>query len=239
MLDFILTFKFSGAIFNAVVVIIGALVGLLFGRAIPEKLQGALMRGIGLCTFYIGISGAVSAGQHAEANPLLPIISIAVGAAVGTLCGIDDLLNRAGKAVERKFSKNSDGKLAEGFVSACLLFCVGSMTVVGGINAGISGDNTIYFTKGVIDMVAAMALAVSFGAGVMLSSAFVLLFQGGIVLAAGLLQPILSEHMISEINCVGSLLIVAIGLNLIGITKIKVADYLPAIIVAMLCAMFM
>ncbi len=238
MLDFILTFKYSGVIFNTVTVIIGSLIGMAFGRGIPGKLRDALMRAIGLCTLYIGISGAISAGQHAEANPVLPIISLALGTAVGTLCDIDGLLNRAGSAIERRVSRNGDGKLAEGFVSACLLFCVGSMTIVGGINAGISGDNTLYFTKGVLDLVSGMALAVSFGAGVLLSSAFVLVFQGAIVLGAGLLEPILSAHMIAEMNCVGSLLIVAIGLNLIGVTKLKVADYLPAILVAMILAVF-
>ena len=110
------------------------------------------------------------------------------------------------------------------------------MTIVGGINAGVSGDNTLYFTKGVLDFVSATALSVSFGIGVLFSSLFVLTFQGALVLAAGLLQPLLTTHMISEMNCVGNLLIVLIGLNLMGITKIKVANFLPAILVAMLLA---
>ena len=145
--------------------------------------------------------------------------------------------------MERLFSRGRaekrQGRIAEGLVSASLLFCVGSMTIVGAINAGVLGDNTVYFTKGVIDFVSSIALAVSLGAGVMLSAFFVLIFQGALVLAAAVMEPLLSGHMIMEMNCAGSLLIVAIGLNLIGIAKIKVADYLPAIPIAMLLAIFL
>ena len=128
--------------------------------------------------------------------------------------------------------------MAEGFVSATLLFCVGSMIILGGLSAGVSGDNTIYFTKSVLDFVAAIALSVSLGAGVLLSAAAVGILQALIVLAAGFLQPLLSEHMISEINCVGNLLILIIGLNLMGITKQKVANFLPAVLISLIMAIF-
>lgn len=238
MIDQLLSFKFSGVLFNTFTVIIGSLIGLAFKKGIPKKLTDALMCGIGLCTVYIGMSGAISAGSDGEANPVMPIISVALGVAIGTLIDIDARLTRLGNAVEGRFARNADakGKVAEGFVSACLLFCVGSMTIVGAINAGVSGDNTLYFTKGVLDFVSGMALSVSFGIGVLLSALFVFVFQGGLVLAAGLIEPLLTSHMICEMNCTGSLLIVIIGLNLMGITKIKVANYLPAILISMLLA---
>lgn len=237
MIEQILTFPYTGVLFNSLIVAVGALIGLIARKGIPSKITDALLCGMGLCTLYIGISGAISAGADKDANPLLPILSIAPGVFIGTLADIDGTLNRLGDAVERKFTKgNGQGNLAEGFISACLLFCVGSMTILGAINAGISGDNTIYFTKGMLDFVAGMALAVSLGAGVLLSSLFILVFQGSLVLLAGLVEPILTTHMIAEMNCVGSLLIVVIGLNLMGITKIKVANYLPAILIAMLLA---
>ena len=240
MQSFIMTFKYSGVLFNTLTVILGSLIGLTFKKAIPKKLTEALMCAIGVCTVYIGISGAVGAGNSCDASPLIPIISIALGTALGTLLDIDGALDKLGRAVENRFKKGgeADGNIAAGFVAACLLFCVGSMTIVGGLNAGISGDNTLYFTKGVLDLVSGMALSVSFGIGVLLSSAFVLGFQGALVLTAGLLKPLLSQHMINEMNCVGSLLILIIGLNLMKITKIKVADYLPAIPIAMLLAVF-
>ena len=236
MIELLLGFKYSGVLFNTVTVIIGSLIGLALKKGIPKKLTDALMCGIGLCTVYIGISGAVSAGTDSEANPVMPIISIALGVAAGTLLDIDSHLTRLGDKVEQRFSANNEakGSIAQGFVSACLLFCVGSMTIVGAVNAGVSGDNTLYFTKGVLDFVSGMALSVSFGIGVLLSSAFVLVFQGALVLAAGLIEPLLTNHMICEMNCTGSLLIVIIGLNLMGITKIKVANYLPAILISML-----
>lgn len=237
MPDKILSFPYTGVLFNTLTVIIGSLIGLAAKKGIPKKLTDALMCGIGLCTVYIGISGAVSAGSDKDANPVMPILAIAIGVLIGTLIDIDRHLTRLGDAVERKFTKGEGhGRIAEGFVSACLLFCVGSMTIVGAINAGVSGDNTLYITKGVLDFVSGMALSVSFGVGVLLSSLFVFVFQGGLVLAAGLIEPLLTTHMIAEMNCTGSLLILLIGLNLMGITKIKVANYLPAIVVAMLLA---
>ena len=242
----LLTFPYSGVLFNTLTVIAGSVLGLSFKKSVPKRLTDAVMCGIGLCTIYIGISGAISAGSDADANPVMPIIAIALGVLIGTILDIDGFLTRLGNSVEKRFAKKSGtdndaskGKIAEGFVSACLLFCVGSMTIVGGINAGVSGDNTLYFTKGVLDFVSSTALSVSFGIGVLLSSVFVLVFQGGIVLAASLIEPLLTAHMIAEMNCVGSLLIVVIGLNLMGITKIKVADYLPAILVALLLAIVM
>lgn len=239
MLDKLITNEYAGVVYNTLTVIIGALAGLAFKRAIPKRLTDAVMCAIGVCTVYIGVSGAVSAGGADGANPLIPIISIAVGCASGTLCNIDAALGRLGKTVESKLKDGAgDGSTAVGFVSACLLFCVGSMTVVGGLNAGISGDNALYFTKGILDLVSGMALAVSYGIGVLLSSIFVLVFQGAIVACASIIEPILTTHMISEANCVGSLLILIIGLNLMKITKIKVADYLPSIPIAMLLAAF-
>ena len=241
-MDQILSFPYTGVIFNALVVIIGSLIGLACKKSISTKLTEAVMHGIGLCVAYIGISGALNAGADANANPVTPVIAMALGAVIGTLIDIDRHLNLLGNWVERKFSTPSSdgspahGKIAEGFVSASLLFCVGAMTIMGGLAAGISGDNTIYFTKGVIDMVSAVAFTVSFGIGVALSSVCVLLLQGSIVLTAGFIEPLLTTHMIAEMNCVGNLLIVFIGLNLMGITKVKVANYLPAILVALLLA---
>ena len=239
----LLTFPYAGVLFNTLTVIIGSLLGLSFKKNVPAKLTDAVMCGVGICTIYIGISGAISAGSDAQANPVMPIIAIALGVLIGTLLDIDGKLAKLGACVEQRFAKKEEvankGKIAEGFVSACLLFCVGSMTIVGGINAGIFGDNTLYFTKGVLDLVSATVLSASLGIGVMLSAGFVFVFQGGLVLAATLIEPLLTTHMIAEMNCVGSLLIVLIGLNLMGITKTKVADYLPAILVALLLAAFM
>ena len=239
-MDAIIHFPYTGVIVNVLAVIIGSVIGLLCKKGFPKKLSDAVMFGAGLCTAYIGIAGAVSAGSAPDANPITPVVAIAGGALIGTLLDIDGALNRAAAAAENKLrhGDTSKGSLAEGFVSATLLFCVGSMIILGGLSAGVSGDNTIYFTKSMIDFVAAIALSVSVGAGVLLSCISVGVLQGLFVFAAGFLQPVLTDHMIGEINCVGNLLIVVIGLNLMGITKQKVANFLPAVLIALLLAIF-
>lgn len=217
-----------GVIVNTVTVILGSIVGMLFSKFISEKYTTAIMTAIGLCTLYIGFDGAL-AGK----NTLVLIISLAVGTAVGTLFGIDDGINALGAFIEKKFKRN-DGKasVAQGFVTASLLFCIGSMTIVGSLNAGISGDNTLLLTKSVLDLISSCVLAASMGIGVLCSAVFVLVFQGGLVLLAGFIGPFLSASAQAELICAGSVMIIALGLNLIGITKIKVANMLPALILA-------
>ena len=217
-----------GVFVNVFTVLLGGSIGLLCKRGIPKRLTDAVMLGIGLCTLYIGISGAL-VGE----NVLIVIAAMVLGAIVGTLLNIDGAINRLGAWVEQKFrAEGGKTSLAEGFVTASLLFCVGSMTVVGSLNAGIAGDNEMLFTKSTLDLVAAAMLSASLGAGVLLSAVFVLVFQGGIVLLSSLIAPILTPSAIAEMSCAGSLLIMALGFNLIGLTKIKVADYMPAIFFA-------
>lgn len=217
-----------GVIVNVITVIIGSCVGLLFKKGIPERVSRAAMVGLGACTLYIGISGSLC-GE----NVLVLIASVVFGAIVGTLINIDGAINRLANFVESKFKKSNGGvSVAEGIVSATLLFCVGSMTVTGSIQAGLTGDNSVLITKAMLDLVSSMMLASSLGVGVLLSAVCVFLIQGGLVLLAGLIAPLMTASAINEMTCAGSLLIVMIGTNLMGITKIKVADFLPAILFA-------
>lgn len=217
-----------GVIVNVVTVIIGSCLGLLFKKGIPERVSKAAMTGLGACTLYIGISGSLC-GE----NVLILIASIVLGAIVGTLLRIDDAINKLAGKVESKFKRNGTNiSIAEGLVSATLLFCVGSMTVTGSIQAGLTGDNTILITKATLDLVSATMLASSLGVGVLFSAISVLIIQGGLVLLADLISPLMSTGAINEMTCAGSILIIMIGTNLMGITKIKVADFLPAIIFA-------
>ena len=217
-----------GVIVNVITVIVGSCIGLVFKKGIPERVSKAAMIGLGACALYIGISGSLC-GE----NVLILIASVVLGAITGTLLNIDGAVNMLAEKVESKFKK--DGKqasVAEGLVSATLLFCVGSMTVTGSIQAGLTGDNSILITKAALDLVSSMMLASSLGAGVLLSAVSVFVIQGGLVLLAGILSPFMNPGAINEMTCAGSLLIVMIGTNLMGITKIKVADYLPAILFA-------
>lgn len=224
-----------GTIVNALAVIAGALVGMLLKKGIPERISDVIMKGVALCVLYIGISGSL-----AGTNTLIAIISIVVGAIIGSLLDIDRRLNSLGELAERKLSKG-DGKtsIAEGFVSASLLFCVGSMAIVGSIQSGLTGNHEMLYTKSMLDGISAMIFASTLGVGVFLSAAAVLVYQGIITLCAQWVQPFLSEYVVAEMTCVGSLLIIALALNMLGITKLKTANYLPAVFVPILLCMFM
>ena len=217
-----------GVIVNVITVLIGSTIGLLFKKGIPQRVSQAAMIGLGACTLYIGISGSLS-GE----NVLILIASVVLGTIVGTLLNIDGAINRLAQKVETKFKKEgAQVSVAEGIITATLLFCVGSMTVTGSIQAGLTGDNSVLITKAMLDLVSSMMLASSLGIGVLLSSVAVFVIQGGLVLLAGLISPFMSTGAINEMTCAGSILIIMIGTNLMGITKIKVADFLPAILFA-------
>ena len=155
-----------------------------------------------------------------------------MGALLGTVIGIDDSLNAVGGKIEKKVK---GGKISEGFVTASLLFCVGAMTITGSIQAG-SGDNTVLFTKSILDLISSSMLSASLGIGVMFSAVFVLLFQGALVLLSGVITPYLTGEMMATLIATGGILIIALGLNMLKITKIKVADYLPALVFAPIIA---
>ena len=217
-----------GVLVNTIAIVIGSIIGLLFKKGVPEKYSKAIMTGIALCVVLIGIDGMLK-GE----NSLVAIVSMVLGALLGTLIDIDLFFNRLGEKVQSQFEKKGkSSKIAEGFVTASLLFGVGSMAIVGSLNAGISGDNQMLFTKSLLDFISAIMLSVSLGFGVMLSAVVIFIYQGAIALLAGVLAPLLTDSAIASMTCVGSLLIFALGLNMLGITKIKVANYLPAIIFA-------
>lgn len=225
-----------GTIVNTIAVIIGAGIGMFLKKGIPEKLSDTMMKGLGLCTLFLGISGSLE-GK----NSLILIISIVAGALIGEGIDLDAKLNHLGNWLENKFKSRDGGRvsIAEGFVSASLLFCVGAMTIVGSLQSGLQGNHEMLFNKSMLDFVAAIIFASSMGIGVMLSAAFVLVYQGAITLLAQWVAPVLSDVVIAEMNCVGSVIIIGIALNLLGITKLKVMNYVPAIFIPILLCQFM
>lgn len=218
-----------GVIVNTVAVIVGSAIGLVCNKGIPERITKAVMIGIGLCTLYIGISGVL------ECNDTFTlIISVVLGAILGTLLKIDSGINKLGEIISAKFvKKGSGGSVAEGFVTACLLFCIGAMTITGSIEAGLNNNNDLLLTKSLLDFISSIMLSVSLGIGVMFAAAFVFVFQGALVLLAQQLSSVLTDTaIVTAITSTGALLILALGLNILGITKIKVADYLPSLVLA-------
>lgn len=223
----------TGTLVNTATVILGSLTGLFLGNLLPERLRDTVMKGLGLCTMFIGITGMLGGG-----NALITILSVAVGAVLGELMDLDGRLNRFAEALERRFQRGGGGRvsLAEGFVTASLVFCVGAMTIVGALNDGLTGDHTMLFTKATLDFVSSMVFASSLGAGVLLAAAAVFVIQGGIACLAGVAAPLLQYDaaVIPEMTVVGSVLILGLGLNLLGVTKLKVMNYVPAIFLPIL-----
>jgi uncharacterized membrane protein YqgA involved in biofilm formation len=211
-----------GVTVNFFAVLLGGTVGTLLRGGIPERFRTLINQGLALCVMMIGISGAL-----ATQNTLLMIISVVTGAFLGTLIGIEAGVERLGNWAQAKFNK---GGFADGFVSATLLFSIGSMAVVGSLNAGF-GDNEMLLAKSVIDGVSAVIIASSFGIGAACAAVPMTIYQGAIALLAGVVRAHMTDAMILEMGAVGSVLIIALGLNMLGIVKIKVADMLPAMFI--------
>ena len=222
-----------GASVNTLAAVVGGLLGSLLKNGIPERFADLVQKGLALCVLYIGIKGSL-----VGTNTLVTILSLVLGAILGELMNIDGAIERLGAWAQRKLSKGGS-RLGEGFVTASLLFCVGSMAVVGSLQSGLTGNHETIFTKSMLDFVSAIILASTLGLGVCLSGAFVLVYQGAIVLLARWAAPILSDYVVAEMSCAGSLLIVALGLNMLGITKLKVANLLPAMFLPIVFCLFM
>lgn len=214
-----------GSIINALGILCGCALGLLLGKLIPERLLESVSKAVALCVFYIGVSGML-AGE----KTLLAIISMVLGTAIGEAARLDDRLHLLGEIIEKRFvAKGIKGRISEGFVSASLLFCVGAMAIVGSLESGLTGDHSTLFAKTVLDTVSSVVYASTMGFGVALSALPVFLYQGIITLCASLLAPVLTDGVIAEMKCIGSLLIVALSLNMLNLTKIRVMNSIPAI----------
>lgn len=220
----------TGTLVNVGTVIVGSVIGMLLGKGLPERLSKGLMTAIGFCTAYIGITGCLK-GQ----NTLVVILSLVLGTLIGEGFDLDKQINRLGGWVEKKLNHGADSlPIAEGFVNASLLFCVGAMTIVGSLSSGLTGDHTTLYAKACLDLISATVFASTMGVGVTLSAIVVLVLQGGIALLAHTIAPLLSDAVVAEMTCVGSLLIIGLSLNLLGIAKLKIMNFVPAIFLPML-----
>lgn len=242
-----------GTIVNALAVLAGSMAGLLlkwlasrFSNRLPsnsaalgDRLQTIIMQGVALCVLFLGISGSLK-GQ----NSLITILSMVIGAVIGELLDLDKKMKHLGDWVQKKTErlvKSDSGapSISDGFVTASLLFCVGAMAIVGALQDGLTGDHSTLLAKSLLDGISSVVFSASLGIGVAFSAVAVFLYQGIIALAASFLQPLLGDIVIAEMTCVGSLLIVALGLNMLDLTKIKVMNLVPAIFLPILLCTFM
>ena len=241
VISFLTAIPLWGSIVNCLAVVFGSTVGLALKKimkkgsegGVADRMSESLMKGMGFCVLLIGITGAI-----VTKNIMIVILSIVVGTVIGELCNLDRRVESLGQKIEDK-TKGRFGEITQGFVSASLLFCVGSMTIMGSLNSGLLGDHTMLYTKSMIDLIAAFVLASTLGFGVLFSSVFVLVFQGTITLLAAWVAPFLNAETVNEMTAVGSLLIIGLSLNMLGIMKVKVMNYMPAIFVPIILCLFM
>ena len=214
-------------IVNSAVVIIGGLIGLLLGGRLKEKHTRTIVTGLGICTMVIGITGAI-----ATTNILIVILCLVVGTALGELINIEKYLDQAGDWLKARVAKNGGSRFTEGFVTASLLFCVGSMAVMGSFDAGLRGDNSTIFAKSALDGIMAVTFSATMGLGVLFSALTIFIYQGALTLLAGVVEPLLSSAAITEMSAVGGVMLIATGINIAGLSKerIKVGNMLPALI---------
>jgi uncharacterized membrane protein YqgA involved in biofilm formation len=221
-------FALSGTLLNAGTVLIGGLLGTFLGDRLPERLRVAVVRGIGLFTVVMGVRFAID-----TANLLYLLGSILIGGIIGTLLALDLRLDHVGAALQRRLAvAGQTSTVSEAFVTASIVFCVGPLTFLGSIQNGLTGDASLLVIKSVLDGFTAAALAAALGWGVLLTIVVILVYQGGLALGAASLAHALSDAQLREMNAVGGLLILGVGLKLLEIRDVKVADFLPAILVA-------
>lgn len=218
-----------GTIANGICIIVGALLGKVFHR-IPERMKTTVMSGIGLAVALLGIQ----MGLKSE-NVLIVICSLVLGGILGELWDLDRLLNKLGHWLERKIGRGEEGAIAKGFVAATLLFVIGAMAIIGALDSGLRGDHSVLYTKSIIDGFTSIILTTTLGIGVIFSAIPVMLYEGAIALLATQIQAWVPKELldsfIAESTATGGILIMAIGLNLLGITSIRVANLLPSILI--------
>lgn len=217
---------FTGVAANVLAVIAGTAAGCVLKGNKLTQIAERIFQGFGLFVVALGLSGAIDLPR-----PLFMLISIIIGTAAGEWIDLDDKFNRLGNWMQGKFAKQGDSRFANGFVSGTLLFCVGSMCIMGALQSGLENQHTIYYTKSVLDGFSAAMFAMGSGIGVGFAALAVLVYQGALVAMASLLAPVMTPEIVAVCSAVGSLSIAGLGLNILGITKLKVANFLPAMFV--------
>jgi len=215
-----------GTWINTLAVVVGSLLGMAFKNSFPDDVKTRVFQGLGLITLFLGIQMA-----HKTSNPVIMILSVLLGAIIGETVNIDTRLEDAAKLLESRISRE-DGMFVEGLVTAFLIFCIGSMTITGAIEEGINNNPSILLAKSALDFFTSMSLATVFGLGVLFSAIPLLIFQGSITLLASYSGFILNESVVKELSGVGGILLLGLGITILEIREIKVANLLPALIIA-------
>lgn len=227
-----------GTIINVAAIVAGGILGGLFGKLLKEQHQDTLSKACGICVLFIGIGGAlegmlqVEQGKVISSGSLLIIGCLAIGALMGELLNIEGLFERFGQWLKDKTGNSGDKRFVEGFVTASLTVCIGAMAIVGAIEDGLTGDCSILVTKAVLDLIIILVMTCSLGKGCVFSALPVFALQGSITALAVLIKPLMTDAALANLSMIGSILIFCVGVNLVWGKKIRVANLLPAIILA-------
>ena len=231
-----------GTIINCVAILAGGILGILFGRFLKEDMQDSLTKACGVSTIFIAIAGALESMLRIEqdslvsSGSLLIVGCLALGTLIGELLNIENLFERFGEWLKCKTGNAKDNRFIEAFVVASLTVCIGAMAIVGAIEDGITGDFSILATKAVLDLIIIMVMTCAMGKGCIFSAIPVGIFQGSITLLARFISPIMTQEALSNLSMIGSILIFCVGVNLVWGKKIRVANMLPAVVLAVLIA---
>jgi uncharacterized protein len=222
----------TGTLINIAAVLIGGIIGLLFGARIPEKLKDTAIAGMGIFTAAMGMGMFLK-----SSNQLIVLGSLLIGALLGEWLGIEDWLQSLGQKLEKRFSRASESggnsKFVRGFMVSSLLFCIGPMTILGSIQDGLTGDFNLLAVKSTLDGFASLAFSSTLGVGVLFSTLPILIYQGGLSLLAHQLNAIVTDPMMAEMTATGGILLIGVGIsNLLDLKKIRVGNFLPALAVA-------
>ena len=231
-----------GTIINTGAILLGGVLGALFGRFLSESAQDTLTKVCGVSTLFIAVSGAlekmfaVENGVIVSSGSMLIVICLAIGAVIGELLKIEDAFERFGEWLKVKTGNAKDKGFVDAFVTASLTVCIGAMAIVGSLEDGLTGDYSILATKAILDLIIIMVMSCSLGRGAVFSAIPVAVFQGSITLLAGLVRPLMTTEALNNLSLVGNVLIFCVGINLVWDKRIKVANLLPAIVAAVAAA---
>ena len=232
-----------GTLINAACVLLGGALGFLFGKALKQRYQDIMVAGCGLSTIFIGASGAlkymlvIADGALATSGEMMLVISMCLGALIGEVLNIEHHIERFGEWLRLRSHSERDPRFIEGFTSASFTLCIGAMAIIGPMNDALYHDYTLLVTKGILDAIIVMALTSSLGKGAVFSVIPLVIWQGLMTLLAALIGPLMTEAELANLSLVGSVLIFCVGINLVFGKKVKVANFLPALIVAVIWAM--
>lgn len=219
-----------GTIVNTLAIIVGSVTGLFLKGGLRENIKVIVNQAVGLAVIFVGASATISRMIQPEANPVLFIVSLAIGGIIGEWIGIEAGLERLGNWLQSKIHLSNElGNISRGFVAASLLYCVGTMAVLGPIESGLNGNHTILYAKSILDGIISVVMSATLGIGVLFSAASVFIYQGLLTLLVVWISPYLTPDMLRELSIVGGILIAAIGLNMLDITKIRVGNLLPGL----------